>query len=125
MNKTTPPTSKGIPAFCLYKLHLGPGPTWVKLSYQWVSVDKDPYCVDICGDFHCFEGLLIETESLDSVYASHTLELVSMYMINNLPSECYRVLRRVGIMRIVVPNPKESIRQYLTGNDDFPFSQEA
>jgi len=118
-HKTARPTS-AIPAlYPPYKLHLGPGPAWVKPSNQWVTVDIDPDRADICVDFHCFDGLPIETDSVDAIYASHTLEHISMYRINKVLAECYRVLRRGGMMRIVVPNPEESIRQYLAGNDNF------
>lgn len=110
-----------IPAYPPYKLHLGPGPAWIKPSDQWVTVDIDPARGDIVVDFHRFEGFLLDSDSVDSIYASHTFEHISMYRIDKVIAECYRVLRPGGLIRIVVPNPEESIRQYLAGNENFPL----
>jgi predicted SAM-dependent methyltransferase len=104
-----------------YKLHLGPGPNWVKPSEKWLTVDIDPNRGDIVIDFHEFESFPLESNSVESIYASHTLEHISMYRIGRVISECYRVLQKGGILRVIVPNPRVSIQQYLDNNIDFPL----
>lgn len=102
-----------------YKLHLGPGPGWVKPSGKWLAVDVDPERADVVIDFHDFDRFPLDDGSVDAIYASHTFEHVSMYRIGQVMRECYRVLMPGGILRIVVPNPEVSIREYLAGNEEF------
>lgn len=104
-----------------YKLHLGPGAAWIKPDAKWLTVDIDPDRGDIVADFHDFDRFPLADEAVEAIYASHTFEHVSMYRIGRVLSECHRVLRPGGILRIVVPNPVASIREYLAGNDSFPL----
>lgn len=93
----------------------------MKPSEHWVTVDIDPKRGDVVQDFHDFERFPFNEETVDAIYASHTFEHISVYRIGRVVAECYRVLRPGGVLRIVVPNPEESIRQYLAGNLDFPL----
>lgn len=102
-----------------YKLHLGPGANWVKPSDDWLSVDIDPDRGDIVLDFHTFEGFPLPDDSVDAIYASHTFEHISIYRILKVMSECHRVLRKNGILRVIVPDPQISIRHYVENNHDF------
>ncbi len=53
--------------------------------------------------------------SIDTVYRSHTLEHFSKEDGRRFLSECHRVLRTNGIIRIVVPDLRHDIIEYIEG----------
>ena len=60
--------------------------------------------------------------SIDTVYSSHTLEHFSKEEGRRFLSECHRVLRKNGIIRIVVPDLRHDVMKYIEGEtlaDDF------
>lgn len=60
--------------------------------------------------------------SVDVVYSSHTLEHFSKNHGRRFLAECHRVLRKNGIFRVVVPDLKYSVIEYIEGRipaDDF------
>ncbi len=60
--------------------------------------------------------------SVDVVYSSHTLEHFAKEDGRAFLAECHRVLRRGGIIRIIVPDLHVSVIEYLEGRlraDDF------
>jgi len=60
--------------------------------------------------------------SVDMVYSSHTLEHFSKDDGQSFLAECYRVLRKNGIIRIVVPDLRHDVIEYIKGRicaDDF------
>lgn len=60
--------------------------------------------------------------SIDAVYSSHTLEHLSKAQGRFFLAECHRVLQKGGVLRIVVPDLKHNVREYLDGRlpaDDF------
>jgi len=60
--------------------------------------------------------------SIDVIYSSHTLEHFSKVAGRKFLSECHRVLRKNGILRIVVPDLRHNVREYVEGRmkaDDF------
>lgn len=60
--------------------------------------------------------------TVDAVYASHTLEHFSKEEGRRLLAECHRVLRVHGIIRIVVPDLRYYVNNYVEGRvraDDF------
>lgn len=63
--------------------------------------------------------------SIDAVYSSHTLEHFSKESGRKILSESYRVLRKGGIVRIIVPDLQSCITEYLEGRvkaEDFTDS---
>ena len=61
-------------------------------------------------------------DSIDIIYTSHTLEHFSKKQGVNILQECHRVLKKGGILRVVVPDLTHNINQYIQGNvsgDDF------
>jgi len=56
-----------------------------------------------------------KTESIDIVYSSHTLEHFTREDGYRFLEECHRVLKPGGIIRIVVPDLKATIKGYLEG----------
>ena len=60
--------------------------------------------------------------TVDAIYSSHTLEHLSKEQGQYFLQECYRVLKSEGVVRIVVPDLKHFVEQYLHKNmraDDF------
>lgn len=54
--------------------------------------------------------------AIDIIYSSHTLEHFSKEDGLRLLAECHRVLRTKGIIRIVVPDLRHVVEEYLEGN---------
>ena len=54
-------------------------------------------------------------ETVDIIYSSHTLEHFDKEQGKLFLSECYRVLKKNGIIRIVVPDLKCFVEHYLKG----------
>lgn len=62
------------------------------------------------------------TASVEAIYSSHTLEHMTKEEGKKFIQECYRVLRKDGVIRIVVPDLKAFVEEYLNGDikaDDF------
>ena len=60
--------------------------------------------------------------SASVVYSSHTLEHLSKEEGRRFLEECHRVLKKDGLIRIVVPDLRYDVNEYLTGKtqaDDF------
>lgn len=60
--------------------------------------------------------------SIDVIYSSHALEHFSKENGRNFLSECHRVLRRDGIIRIIAPDLRHHVNEYIEGRikaDDF------
>ncbi|MEW6330040.1 MAG: methyltransferase domain-containing protein [Pseudomonadota bacterium] len=53
--------------------------------------------------------------SVGAIYSSHTLEHLSKEDGRNFLSECHRVLRPGGLIRIVVPDLKTIVSEYVSG----------
>ena len=97
-------------------LNLGAGVTF-KHS-QFITLDVRPeiktnkaegiYNFDLTKDL----PLPCEDSSINGVYSSHCLEHLTRRQVKELLSECYRVLKKKGILRIIVPNMKELFDNY-------------
>ena len=60
-------------------------------------------------------------ESVDNIYSSHTLEHLTYYDADRFLSECYRVLKVSGGIRIVIPNLRLFVEDYLKNKDADKF----
>jgi predicted SAM-dependent methyltransferase len=73
--------------------------------------------------------LPFETNSINYVYTSHFLEHTSFDDAKKVLKDCHRVLKPGGIARIIVPDLKFHIQQYLDGVNQFtteiPFDNAA
>ena len=91
------------------RLNIGCGrhyhPEWTNLDLQ--SSDPDVICHDVT------QGVPFSADSFHVVYHSHILEHLSPEQGNELISECYRVLKPGGILRVVVPDLEEIVQLYL------------
>jgi predicted SAM-dependent methyltransferase len=103
-----------------HKLHIGPGKGWRKPDDHWLTVDFDPERGDIVANFNKgFRGFPLRDNSTACIYASHTFEHISVFSIELVMRECYRILRPGGYLRVITPNPKKSMEEYLKGNAEF------
>lgn len=58
-------------------------------------------------------------ESVDYIYCSHFLEHLNWFDGRELLVNCFRVLKRDGILRIVIPDFKKSFKKYIDGDREF------
>jgi predicted SAM-dependent methyltransferase len=115
-------------------LHLGCGPFFIE---GWINVDYSlgaklasiPLVGPIVKSLKLFhidwnpriilhnlaEPLPWPDASVDCIYTSHTLEHLRREDGERLMAECYRVLKPGGVLRIVVPDLKASVDDYLEG----------
>lgn len=54
-------------------------------------------------------------ETVDEIYSSHTLEHLNKNQGRHFLKECHRVLKKDGIIRIVVPDLNSFVHSYLNG----------
>jgi len=54
--------------------------------------------------------------SIDTIYSSHLLEHFSKEEGVDFLGECYRVLKKYGLIRIVVPDLSVIVSEYINGN---------
>jgi predicted SAM-dependent methyltransferase len=96
------------------RLHLGCGDKYLK---GWVNVDKDSfYFPEQLGDITNLVGFT--DNSVDEIYASHVLDHLSRYEeLDKAISECYRVLKPGGILRVAVSDFEQVVRMYNEGLD--------
>ena len=109
-------------------LNLGCGNHYHK---EWINIDYVENNEDIITH-NLHEGIPLPENEVDVVYSSHLLEHFSKSDSNYFISECYRVLKPEGIMRIVVPDLRiicqiyvELVDELLHGNlereDDYDW----
>ena len=90
-------------------LNIGCGKRFHK---AWINLDVLPADTNV---IHCdvTKGLPFKDDSMDMVYHSHVLEHLSQEKGKQLINECYRVLKKGGILRVVVPDLEQIVRNYL------------
>jgi predicted SAM-dependent methyltransferase len=81
------------------------------------------------GLYDLRRGLDLQNDSINFICNSHFLEHLSIKDGYHFLSECYRVLRPGGILRIVVPNIPLSCKAYVEGSifslfDSHPKNEE-
>jgi len=92
-------------------LNIGCGNKFV-CSDEWTNIDinANHKCVI---NHNIVKGLPFENESFDVVYHSNILEHLHKKDAENFINECFRVLKKGGILRIAVPDLEELAKQYL------------
>lgn len=87
-----------------------------KLNFFELKWDKSIFIHDLRKKFPW------KDESADIIYSSHTLEHLNKNEGIHFLNECYRVLKKNGILRIVVPDLNKLVVEYIEGQifaDDF------
>jgi predicted SAM-dependent methyltransferase len=72
----------------------------------------------ICWDLR--RGIPFPDQTFDTVYHSHVLEHIDREDAPSFLRECFRVLKRRGILRVVVPDLELLAREYLGVVDNLP-----
>jgi predicted SAM-dependent methyltransferase len=92
-------------------LNVGCGSYYLK-DLIWSNVDF--ISNDSCVISHnLLQGIPFDNSSFDLVYHSHVLEHFSKRDGYFFLSECFRVLKPNGVLRIVIPNLENIVREYL------------
>jgi predicted SAM-dependent methyltransferase len=96
-------------------LHLGCG---TKYLSGFVNIDANPrQRLDVWLDVRC--GLPFATASVDSAYSTHMVEHFYPDELGRLLTECVRVLKPGGGMRLVVPSLQNAIAAYQQKRSDW------
>jgi predicted SAM-dependent methyltransferase len=86
----------------LYKIKIVP-----KEFYEWKDVIRSITTRDIR------KGLPFDDESIDFIYSSHFIEHLSKEECNSVLNECYRVLKKGGLIRLVTPDLEQLAIRYV------------
>lgn len=98
-----------LPGTAPYKLHLGCGRQYVQ---GWVNSDINPtYRKDLWLDLR--NPWPIRQGEVSHIYSLHVFEHFDLIDLRTVLSECLRVLRAGGVMRVVVPSLEKAISCYL------------
>jgi predicted SAM-dependent methyltransferase len=96
-------------------LHLGCGPKYLE---GFINVDANPLNrVDLWLDVR--NGLPFSSNSIDSIYSTHMLEHLFDGELRRLLSECFRVLKPAGGIRLIVPSLASAIKAYTEQRADW------
>lgn len=79
---------------------------------SWINVDISSNS-SIVISHNILKGLPFLHNLFDACYSSHVLEHLSQYQAINLLTECIRVLKPNGIIRLVVPDLEMIAKNYL------------
>ena len=83
-----------------------------KYHKDWINIDFHADSHDVIK-VNLLGGLPFDNNSVDIVYSSHFLEHLSLEDGKYVLNEIYRVLKKDGIIRIVVPDLENVCREYL------------
>lgn len=90
-------------------VNIGCGGTY---HQEWQNFDLNPIPPSVTK-CNLMKGLPLESEYADVVYHSHLLEHFNKYEGENMMYECFRVLKKGGTIRVVVPDLEKIARNYL------------
>lgn len=105
-------------------LDIGCGPNthehYVNLDYSWHPG------IDVCWDVK--KGIPLESETLQGIFTEHCLEHLPLESADFVLSECWRVLRPGGNIRIVVPDGELYLTRYTDiirgrSNAEIPYME--
>lgn len=83
-----------------------------KFHKEWINVDmvsNSPYV----KEHNLLKGLPFVDNQFDVIYHSHLLEHLPKEKASDFLKECLRVLKPGGIMRVVVPDLENIVKEYL------------
>lgn len=82
----------------------------------WVHLDMNPDLSHVDALWHATDGLPCEDGACQWIYSEHFLEHLSPADGLTLLRDCRRALRPGGVLRIAMPDLRESVRQYWEGD---------
>lgn len=100
-----------------------------KILYAFRLIPKNVYesswPYDLIKRTDLRKGLPLSDETVDFIYSSHFIEHLSCTDAIKLLKECYRVLKRGGWIRIIVPDLQVITNKYLKGETDYVLFRES
>lgn len=96
----------------------------ILLALNWVTADILRYIIEYPKDIDIrkcdvTKELPFKDSSVDCIYTNNMLEHLTQKDIMNVLKECHRVLKKDGILRLVVPDLSQHIASYAKdGNGD-------
>jgi predicted SAM-dependent methyltransferase len=79
---------------------------------HWINIDRNGNGRDVLP-WDLRDGLPFPNDMCDVIYASHVLEHLERDAAKQFLKDCYRALKPIGIIRIVVPDLETVARLYL------------
>ncbi|UTC76295.1 methyltransferase domain-containing protein [Treponema sp. OMZ 792] len=79
-------------------------PYWTNIDYHNDFYDQNQHIVNIEYDLMKKEQLPLPDKCAEIIYISHVLEHITDAAAKNILSECYRILKPKGLLRIVQPD---------------------
>ena len=106
-----------------WNTYLSKFPTIKKLLYKLGLISEGTFGANWRGKkvirHDVTKGLPFESESVDVIYCSHLLEHLTYNKARKVCQEAYRVLKKNGIIRVVVPDLKRVTQAYVEGDRNF------
>jgi len=90
------------------KLHVGCGDVYFD---GWVNIDREPGKSDLQVDLRSV--FPYENDSVDYIYSEHVIEHFTVEEGLHILSECRRVLRKGGVLRIATPDLTYVVLRYF------------
>lgn len=84
----------------------------IRINNQWENIDFSPNTKNI-KKVNLLEKLPYNDNSFDVAYSSHFLEHLDKNIAPKLLNEMKRILKKNGILRIVVPDLENIIKEYI------------
>lgn len=84
---------------------------------DWSNIDFESASPDVQA-FNLLKGIPYPDNSFDVVYHSHVLEHFPKSEGEFFIQECYRVLKKGGILRVAVPDLEQIVNEYLKNLQD-------
>jgi len=101
-------------------LNLACGKSYIN-SPEWTNMDYS-------GDanilhVNLLKPIPLEDESVDFIYCSHFIEHLTKKQLREFMKECFRVLKKGGILRLVTPDFDEIIKAYISNYENKNINQ--
>lgn len=80
---------------------------------NWLNFDFSPHSSSV-RKANLLDRLPLDNEVADVVYSSHFIEHIPRDMVSDFVSECHRITKSGGHLRIVLPDWQELCTTYLT-----------
>jgi|SRR3989304_1959798 len=101
------------------RLNLGSGDTQKMKNLGYVNVDITKFdSVDVVHDIE--KTLPFENDSVEEIYCSHALEHCIMSVVPKMLADWFRVSKKDGKIRIIVPEIEACMKKFLAAPETDP-----
>lgn len=91
--------------------NLGCGPVFIDED-NWVNLDYEPTAKKVI-QADLLQTLPLASSSFDGVYSSHFIEHIPIDLVDGVLTECLRILKPGGVLRLVTPDLEEMCKSYI------------